>query len=42
MKVISNDLLPRIEGDRFMSFDAGDIRANENLILTSLHTIFVR
>ena len=25
-----------------MSFDAGDIRANENIILTSLHTIFLR
>ena len=42
MKLDSFRLLPRIEGDRFNLFDAGDIRVNENAILTSYHTIFAR
>ena len=35
-------MLPPIEGDPHGLPDAGDIRAAENLILTSYHTIFVR
>lgn len=30
------------KNDRFRSFLAGDVRANENLILTSYHTVFLR
>lgn len=37
-----NNFLPRVKEDRFNLFDAGDVRANENVVLTSLHTIFVR
>lgn len=36
------NLLPRVKNNRFNLFDAGDIRVNENVILTSYHTIFVR
>ena len=35
-------MLPPIKNDFHKSRDAGDIRANENIMLTSYHTIFVR
>lgn len=37
-----DDLLPLIQGDHGSEFFAGDVRANENIGLTSMHTIFVR
>ena len=42
MLVSEGNLLPRILNDRFNLFDAGDIRANENVVLTTLHTLFIR
>lgn len=36
------NFLPRVRNNRFNLFDAGDIRVNENVILTCYHTIFVR
>lgn len=42
MKVDVNRMLPLLKNNRFNLFDAGDIRANENVVLTSYHTIFVR
>lgn len=42
MIVDEDDLLPRVKDDRFNLFDAGDIRVNENVVLSTLHTIFVR
>ena len=39
MKTSEGDLLPRDEAGFFM---AGDVRANEQACLTSMHTIFVR
>lgn len=35
-------MLPLKENDEHGSLDAGDVRANENLILLSYHTIFMR
>ncbi len=35
-------MLPLIKNSFHNSRDAGDIRANENIILTSYHTIFMR
>lgn len=35
-------MLPLLKDNKFGMNDAGDIRANENLLLTSYHTIFVR
>lgn len=35
-------MLPLIKNDFHNSRDAGDIRANENIMLTSYHTIFMR
>ena len=35
-------MLPLQEGNQHGLHDAGDVRANENLLLTSFHTIFVR
>ena len=37
-----NNLLPLFPGDHGMEFKAGDVRANENVGLTSMHTIFAR
>lgn len=37
-----NKMLPEIEGDHHGQLDAGDIRANENILLTTYHTIFMR
>ena len=34
--------LPRVGEERFNLFDAGDIRVNENVILTCFHNMFVR
>ena len=41
LKTSAGELLP-FEGDTPPDFIAGDVRANENVGLTSLHTIFVR
>jgi hypothetical protein len=38
----AQDLLPLTNGDHGPEFQAGDVRANENVALTSMHTIFVR
>lgn len=35
-------MLPLKVNDTFGSLDAGDIRANENLLLLSYHTLFMR
>ena len=35
-------MLPKREGDPHNLLDAGDVRANENIMLTSYHTIFMR
>ena len=42
MLIGNDDLLPLFPGDRGMEFGAGDVRANENVGLTSMHTIFAR
>ena len=42
MKITSNGMLPFKEGDKHGQLDAGDVRSNENLLLLSFHTIFVR
>lgn len=42
MIVDDDNLLPRVKDDRFNLFDAGDIRVNENVALSTLHTLFVR
>ena len=43
MKVSDGDCLPYDEGDLGEPFFmAGDNRVNENLALTSVHTLFVR
>lgn len=39
MTVDSNQFMPLDENGQFL---AGDVRANENMILSSLHTLFVR
>lgn len=42
LRVQEHNLLPLKEGDPYGLPDAGDIRAAENLLLMSYHTIFVR
>ena len=42
LKQGDNNMLPLQEGNAHRLNDAGDIRVNENIILTSSHTIFVR
>ncbi len=42
LKMSAGDLLPLTSGDHGMEFHAGDVRANENVGLTSMHTLFVR
>ncbi len=38
----AGDLLPTIIGDHGAEFQSGDVRVNENVGLTSMHTIFAR
>lgn len=40
MRVSAGRLLPKDSNNLF--YLAGDVRANENCILTSIHTLFVR
>lgn len=42
LKYGRNKMLPLKEGDKHGQNDAGDVRVNENILLTSYHTIFVR
>lgn len=42
MREGENHLLPPVKDDPHHSRDAGDIRANENLMLLTYHTIMVR
>ena len=42
LKLSAGDLLPTQMGDHGPEFLAGDERANENIALTSMHTIFAR
>ena len=35
-------MLPKREADPHDLLDAGDVRANENILLTSYHTVFMR
>lgn len=42
MKTSDDDMLPLKKDDPHGLYEAGDIRANENIVLTSYHTIFVR
>lgn len=43
-KLLTSDgnLLPVVYGNRGPEFIAGDVRVNENVVLTSMHTLFVR
>lgn len=38
----AGNLLPLFPGDHGLEFKAGDVRANENIGLTSMHTVFAR
>ena len=42
LKMSAGDLLPMTAGEHGMDFQAGDVRASENVALTSMHTLFVR
>ena len=42
LKMSAGDLLPVKLGDRGAEFLAGDVRSNENVGLTSMHTVFAR
>lgn len=42
LKLSNGDLLPIVMGEHGPEFLAGDVRANENVALTSMHTIFAR
>ncbi len=42
MKLDANGLLPVVTGMMGPEFAAGDVRANENVALTSMHTLFAR
>ena len=35
-------MLPPLESDSYGQFDAGDVRVNENMLLSTFHTIFMR
>ena len=42
LRTSADNMLPFANGNGSQSFAAGDVRANENVALTSLHTLFVR